>query len=112
MSILNGTIGANMIYPETPPFGAPIAAVESLPTCGWTDCAALDTDPDVLVCAARGMLELWRIAPQPEQIAVLHGLGESRQVCVSGGWAYVASRPDGVYVCDVRESISPAQPSL
>lgn len=108
MSILNGTIGANMIYPEPPPFGAPISAIESLPTCGWTDCAALDTDPDVLACAARGMLELWRIAPQPEQIAVLHGLGESRQVCVSGGWAYVASRPDGVYVCDVRDPAHPA----
>lgn len=46
---------------------------------------------------------------KPELIAKLGGLGNTRQIAVSGGHAFITSREEGLFIVDVRE---PAQPKL
>lgn len=46
---------------------------------------------------------------KPELIAKLSGLGNTRQIAVSQGHAFITSREEGLFIVDVRE---PAQPKL
>mgnify|MGYP001295632344 CR=1 FL=1 len=48
-------------------------------------------------------------ASYPKKLGELSGLGNTRQMVVSDGVAYVASREDGLFIVDVND---PTKPSL
>lgn len=48
-------------------------------------------------------------AAKPFVIGRLNGLGNTRQIAVSRGYAYITAREDGLFIVDVRE---PAKPKL
>ncbi len=68
-------------------------------------------DGDLLFTIGRGRLVVLTGARRGEvvQIGVLGGLGNTRQIAVSRGHAFVTSREDGLFVVDVRE---PSRPRL
>jgi len=122
MSILNGTVSADVIFHEKPPFGECLREVGTIPTVGSWDCTVLpvsqiesdssvrmglgEDETELLVAAVRGKVEIYRVGNEKNPTAVLvsalDGIGDSRQISVSDGFAYVTTRPDGVFVCDLR----------
>ncbi len=112
MSILNGTVSADVIHPTAMPYGRTLAESGFLPMKGAMDVSVLHAaDGDYLVAACLHTLEIYRVGKdaQPTHTASLEGLGESRQLSVDGSFAYVTARPDSVYVCDLTD---PAHPVL
>ena len=106
MSILNGTVSREVIHADGGAYGEALTEVGFLPLDGAFDCTALDDS--TLVCACRGRLVLYTV-PGLTRLAVLDGIGTSRQICCDSGIAYVTTRENGVYICDLRR---PSEPRL
>ena len=105
MSILNGAVRHEVIAPEKPPFGAEIRELGVLDMRGWADCAALDAQ--TLVCAGGGSLTVWQIGETPALLGTVDGLGDARQLCIADGYAYLTTRTDGIYICEVKNPRAP-----
>ena len=65
---------------------------------------------DTLYTIGRGKLRTIDIATadNPTVVGTLSGLGNTRQIAVKNGVAYVTSREDGVFIVDVRTPDTPA----
>nr|MBQ4319024.1 hypothetical protein [Clostridia bacterium] len=106
MSLLNGNISNELIHTEPMPFGTCLRELFHI-DCNCMDCAAFVDD--ILVCGGKDSISLYRIADngEPEYISSLCGLGETRQMAVSGKFVYVSTRADGVFICDLSDVSRP-----
>ena len=106
MSILNGNVSREVIRPEPAPFGESLAAVRILSATGVMDVCALDEDH--LLAAEDGALSIWTVTDEGEKLTARYsGIGSSRQLSYSKGFAYVTARACGIYVIDLRVSCKP-----
>ena len=108
MSILNGAYAPETLLPDPAPFGKfDVTGTVDLPNA--MDADTLDTpDGKLLVAAGRCKLMILRLKDGvPELISELSGLGDSRQIMISDGFAYVTARADGLYICDLRDYRNP-----
>lgn len=111
MSILNGTYAHETLLPEPQPFGEPFDITGEIQLENALDADTLDTGKEkLLVSAGRGNLMIHRLGENgvPVLVSELGGLGDSRQISVSEGFAYVTARADGLYICDLRDPEKPA----
>ena len=111
MSILNGTYAHETLLPEPQPFGEPFDITGEIQLENALDADTLDTGKEkLLVSAGRGNLMIHRLGENgvPVLVSELGGLGDSRQISVSEGFAYVTARADGLYICDLRNPEKPA----
>lgn len=111
MSILNGNIAPETLIPDKSPFGEPFRQIGFIPLDGAMDAALYDYGGRRLLAAAgRGRLVLYQLnaGGNAALISVLDGLGDSRQLTVSDGIAYLTARADGLYICDLRDPLHPA----
>ena len=111
MSILNGTYAHGTLLPEPQPFGEPFDITGEIQLENALDADTLDTGKEkLLVSAGRGNLMIHRLGENgvPVLVSELGGLGDSRQISVSEGFAYVTARADGLYICDLRNPEKPA----
>lgn len=107
MSILNGKIGGAVIFEETPPYGKRLAESTFIPLSGCMDVALLDETHLVAACSRE--LKIFDISGKtPVLMSNLGGLGESRQLAVYDGFAFVTARADGLYICDLRDPLAPS----
>ena len=69
---------------------------------------------ETLYTIGRGKLRTVDISTpdKPTVVGTLSGLGNTRQIVVKDGIAYITSREDSVFIVDVRERDAPALPSL
>jgi len=84
------------------PFGTGLNEAYHIDVC-CMDCASLHDD--ILVCGGKDSISLYRISKddEPKFISSLGKLGETRQIKVSGKLAYVSTRADGVFICDLGD---------
>ncbi len=98
---------ATTITSPGPEFGVELKA-EQLKTGPTMDVAV---DGEYVFAIGRSELRILEhgSAAKPFVIGRLHGLGNTRQIAVSRGYAYITAREDGLFIVDVRE---PAKPKL
>ena len=108
MSILNGAYAPETLLPDPAPFGR-FEVTGTIDLTNALDADALETpDGKLLVTAGRCKLMIHRLkGGVPELISELTGLGDSRQIMISDGFAYVTARADGLYICDLRDYRNP-----
>lgn len=105
MSVLNGSFAPETLCPDDDPFGKPFRLINKLPLEGAMDAAAYGKH---IVAAGRGRLVIYDLSGgKPELIGELDRLGDSRQLAVSDGFAYLTARADGLYIIELRDA-SPA----
>ena len=87
-------------------FGPELPIVHSLGLGGSMDATA---EGDTLFVIGRGKLHAADISDpaSPEVVGSLDGLGNTRQIEVHRGVAYVTAREDGLFIIDVRRPESP-----
>jgi len=87
-------------------FGPELPIVRSLGLGGSMDAAV---EGDTLFVIGRGKLHAADISDpaSPEVVGSLDGLGNTRQIEVHRGVAYVTAREDGLFIIDVRRPESP-----
>ncbi|MGN1129164.1 MAG: LVIVD repeat-containing protein, partial [Candidatus Flemingiibacterium sp.] len=110
MSILNGAYAPETLMPEAQPFGDPFEATGEIKLDKTLDAGLLEApDGNYLVSAGKNRLEIHRLDKSgiPVFVSALDGLGESRQISISNGFAYITARADGLYVCDLRDPVNP-----
>lgn len=97
-----------------PSFAAPLDSIPELPvlgTLGAGPCMDAVVEGDRLYAIGRGKLHIADLS-EPKKtrlLATLNGLGNTRQIVVDDGVAYISSREDGVYIVDISE---PGRPTL
>ena len=112
MSILNGTYAHETLLPEPQPFGEPFDITGEIKLENALDADTLDTGKQKIpISAGPGTLPLHRLEKNgvPVPASELGGLGDSRPISVSEGFAYVTARADGLYIYDLRD---PEKPDL
>ena len=90
------------------------SAIPDLPiskSLGWGPCMDVVVMGDRLYAIGKGKLYTADItdASNPKKLGELSGLGNTRQMVVNAGVAYVSSREDGLFIVDVND---PAKPAL
>lgn len=102
MSVLNGSFAPETLCPDDDPFGKPFRLIDKLPLEGAMDAAAYGKH---IVAAGRGRLVIYDLSGgKPELIGELDRLGDSRQLAVSDGFAYLTARADGLYIIELRDA--------
>lgn len=78
---------------------------------GWGPCMDVVVKRDRLYAIGKGKLFTGDItdASNPKKLGELSGLGNTRQMVVDDGVAYVSSREDGLFIVDIND---PAKPTL
>lgn len=97
---------------ETPHAAA--AAIPEMPVAkstGWGPCMDVTIVGDRLYAIGKGKLYTADITDpkNPKKLGELSGLGNTRQIVVGEGIAYITAREDGVFIIDVKD---PAKPTL
>ena len=89
-------------------FGKTLREVDTIDVKGCTDACVVG---DTLYTIGRGRLKVFSLADaaHPKLLGTIGRLGNTRQVEVSDGIAYVTARSDGLFLIDVRNA---AQPEL
>lgn len=108
MSILNGSIHADVVNEEDMPFGPLLAQTNSRAIQGCFD-VAVDEQARLAYVAHHGALSVFDLSDpaQPAPLSTLEGLGKSRQIAVQRGYAYITARDDGLFIVDVRDGNHP-----
>lgn len=106
MSILNGNISSDVVFPISMPFGAEMKETTCIPELSVT-VAALNEH--ILICGGRGVISLYSIDQngKSEKISDLKIFGNARQIGVYEDFAYVSTRESGVCVCDLKDPKNP-----
>ena len=108
MSVLNGNISSEILVESKPPFGEPYKSIAKIDMKGATDCGFVsDERGDYLVVVGSGFMRVYEMKAFPDLCSELKDLGNSRQLSVSNGFAYVSSREDGVYIVDLKDVKNP-----
>jgi len=101
-------IGAGAVFGKhsEDQFGPELPVVRSLGLGGSMDAAV---DGDTLYVIGRGKLHVAHISDptSPKIVGRLDGLGNTRQIEVHRGVAYVTAREDGLFIIDVKEPDTP-----
>ena len=101
MSILNGAYAPEKLYPDANPFGEPFRQINQISLAGAID---IEFYKGHIVAAGRGKLAIYDIKNgNAELVGELGGLGDSRQLVIYDGFAYLTARADGLYIIDLRE---------
>lgn len=106
MSILNGMVNSSYIKADKMPFGEKLCKVSSTAEPAM-DCVLLRDN--ILVSGGNGKLTLYEITSEGKavELSQLSGIGNTRQIAVWDSFAYVSTRADGVFVCDLRDVANP-----
>ena len=109
MSILNGAYAPETLLPVESPFGKPFELTGKIDLANALDADFLETpDGELLVSAGRGKLTVHKLTNGvPELVSTLGELGDSRQLMISNGFAYLTARADGLYIIDLRKPEKP-----
>ncbi|MCB1062579.1 MAG: hypothetical protein KDN20_06635 [Verrucomicrobiae bacterium] len=102
---LHGAIGSHAAY-SVAEFG-PALKVEKVP--GIDACQAVAVVGDRLYATGRGTFSVLDIsrAADPKILGELSGLGNTRQIFVRDGIAYVSARQDGLWLIDLSDDAKP-----
>jgi hypothetical protein len=108
MSILNGSIHADVIRDEEMPFGKLLSQTDSYPISGCYD-VAVDEQAQYAYVAHQNALSIYDLTDtaHPVWLSTLEGLGSSRQIVVQNSCAYITARADGLYIVDVSDVRKP-----
>lgn len=108
MSILNGSIHADVVNEESMPFGPFLVQTNNQAIGGCFD-VAVDEQARFAYVAHHGALSIFDLSEpaQPAHLSTLEGLGKSRQIAVQRGYAYITARDDGLFIVDVRDGKCP-----
>ncbi len=105
MSVLNGNISKDVIFPEEMSFGnllTPFFTIDEKACC----VAALSDQ--LLVCGSMRKISVYRIDKDGASlVSTLDITGISRQIAVKDGFVFVSARDCGVYVCDMTNPYEP-----
>lgn len=106
MSILNGTCSEMVLQPHSMAYGASMAEVACIPEFTMDAVAFRE---DILLCGGKDRISLHRIHKDgtTSEISKLTGLRATRQIGIDKDFAYVSSRENGVYICDLRDMEQP-----
>lgn len=106
MSILNGTVSEAALKPASMPYGKVMTETTCIDQLSMDAVAFRD---DILLCGGKDRISLHRINKDGKttQISVLNGLRATRQIGICDDFAYVSSRENGVYICDLRDMNQP-----
>lgn len=106
MSILNGAYSESVLQPVQMPYGSPMTETACIEELSMDAATFRD---DILLCGGKDRISLHRIHKDgtTTQISVLTGLRATRQIGISDDFAYVSSRENGVYICDLRDMNQP-----
>jgi hypothetical protein len=108
MSILNGSIRADVIRDEEMPFGQLLPQTDCYPISGCFD-VAVDEQAQYAYVAHQHALSIFDLTDtaHPVWLSTLEGLGSSRQIVVQNSYAYITARADGLYIVDVSDVKKP-----
>lgn len=108
MSILNGSISNQSIYPETPPFGTQLKETMLFPLSKCHD-IALDENAEYAFAVHEGGLSVYNISNpgSPAFVSMLEGIKEPREIKICNGFAFIAARSNGLYIVDVSNPLKP-----
>ncbi len=108
MSLLNGNNSSEILVPEKSPFGELYEVSAGVKLVGAMDCACLTNQSgEYLVAVGTGKLCVYKIGSTLILLSELDGLGDSRQISVSGNFAYVSARADGLFIIDLTDINNP-----
>ena len=109
MSVLNGAVSSSVIHPVPAPFGQALRECARIPFPGCAD-VAVSRDGCLACAVGRDALVTYSLSRggRPVELGRVGGLNASRQIALSDdGIAFVTSRPDGLYIVDVRDAAAP-----
>lgn len=102
MSILNGNISNNSIYPETPPFGKRLKETALIPLERCHD-VEINERSDCAFAVHNNGLSAYDISNKanPILISTLEGIVQPREIKIMNGVAFIVARANGLYIVDI-----------
>ncbi len=104
MSILNGSVSGESIFPEQPPFGSELESVKFFPLSQCGDVEVDENAEYAFALHSEGVTVYDIKNPSnPVCISTLGGITAAREIRIEQGYAYIVARESGLYIADFTD---------